>query len=114
MATVMTRETYIAKKTDLESRMHQTRIDESEKKKALNLEYEDRLQDLLISYRRQRQALMEERDMKRTEVENEYKGRRRALWAEDCELVSAWRNQFSEITPPSGGGLQPNIGGAGV
>jgi hypothetical protein len=107
----MTRETYIAKKVDLESRMHQTRIDESEKKKALNLEYEDRLQDLLISYRRQRQALMEERDMKRVEIENAYKTKRRELWAEDCDLVTAWRAHLSEITPPTGGGQQHEEGG---
>ena len=111
MATVMTRETYLARKVDLENRMHQTRIDESAKKKVLNLEYEDRLQDLLISYRRQRQALMEERDMKRIEIENAYKTKRRELWAEDCDLVTAWRANLSEITPPTGGGQQHEEGG---
>ena len=108
---MMTRETYIARKTDLENRMHQTRMDEKKQLKEVNVAYEDRLQDLQTSYRRQRQALLDERALKRTEVENEYKGRRRALWAEDCELVDAWRAQLSEITPPSGGGQQHEKGG---
>lgn len=111
---MMTRETYIARKTDLENRMHQTRMDERKQLKEVNVAYEDRLQDLQTSYRRQRQALLDERAIKRTEVENRYKEQRRALWTEDCELVDAWRAQLSEITPPTGGGLQPNIGGAGV
>lgn len=110
MATVMTRDVFMARKTDLECRMRQARIDESAKKKELNIEYEDRMQDLLISYRRQRQALMEERDMKRIEIENVYKMKRREILAEDCELVNEWRMQL-DLTPPIGGGQQHEKGG---
>ena len=101
----MTREDFMMKKTDIETRMHQTRIDERNAIKAMTLQFEDRLQDEQLKFRKQRNSIMEERDMKRVEIENEYKQRRRELWAEDCELVDLWRAQLGDInfTPPTSG-----------
>ena len=98
----MTREEYMMKKADIETRMHQTRINERNAIKALTLQFEDRLQDEQIKFRKLRDSIMDERDMKRVEIENEYKQRRRELWAEDCELVDQWRAQLGDmhITPP--------------
>ena len=108
----MTREEYMMKKTDIDTRMHQTRIDERNAIKAMTLQFEDRLQDEQLKFRKLRDSIMEERDMKRVEIENEYKQRRRELWAEDCELVDQWRRQLGDmfITPPSGE-EQHKIGG---
>ena len=98
----MTREEYMMKKTDIDTRMHQTRIDERNAIKAMTLQFEDRLQDEQLKFRKLRDSIMEERDMKRVEIENEYKQRRRELWAEDCELVDQWRAQLGDMnfTPP--------------
>ena len=93
----MTREDFMMKKTDIETRMHQTRIDERNAIKAMTLQFEDRLQDEQLKFRKLRNSIMEERDMKRVEIENEYKQRRRELWAEDCELVDLWRAQLGDI-----------------
>lgn len=103
MATVLTREEYMMKKVDIENRMHQTRVDEAAAKKDVNLHYEDLMQDELARYRQRRQQLMDERELKRTEVANQYKQRRREIWAEDCELVAQWRSQLGEsfFTPPT-------------
>ena len=73
----MTREEYMMKKTDIDTRMHQTRIDERNAIKAMTLQFEDRLQDEQLKFRKLRDSIMEERDMKRVEIENEYKQRRR-------------------------------------
>ena len=106
----MTREDFMMKKVDIETRMHQTRIDERKAIKAMTLQFEDRLQDEQEKFRKQRNSIMEERDMKRVEIENEYKQRRRELWAEDCELVDQWRRQLGDmyITPPTSGDGQHN------
>ena len=48
----MTREQYMMKKTDIENRMHQTRIDERQAIKAMTLQFEDRLQDEQEKFRK--------------------------------------------------------------
>ena len=58
----MTREQYMMKKTDIENRMHQTRIDERQAIKAMTLQFEDRLQDEQEKFRKQRNSIMEERE----------------------------------------------------
>ena len=60
----MTREDFMMKKTDIETRMHQTRIDERNAIKAMTLQFEDRLQDEQLKFRKLRNSIMEERDMK--------------------------------------------------
>lgn len=99
---MMTREEYMLQKQEIDELMKQTRIAEKRETAAVNDEYELRLQDLADAYRRQRQALFEERDAKRLQIGGRYKDERRALWVKDCELVSQWRSQLNigEITPP--------------
>lgn len=109
----MTREDFMMKKADIETRMHQTRIDERNAIKAMTLQFEDRLQDEQLKFRKLRNSIMEERDMKRVEIENEYKQRRRELWSEDCELVDQWRAQLGDMNfiPPTSGDGQLKVGG---
>ena len=97
---MLTREVFMLKKTDLDNRMHQTKVDERKKIAAVNEEYEQRMKDEYLAYRAKRNTLIAERDMKRLEIENKYKTERRNIWAEDCELVQHWRSQVG-ITPPN-------------
>lgn len=111
----ITREQYMLRKQEIDEQMKQTRKQEKADTAALNEDYDLRLHDLCDAYRRQRQKLFEERDAKRLEIESRYKDQRRALWVEDCQLVSQWRAQLNngEITPPTttNGGERPNEGG---
>lgn len=91
---MMTREQYMLRKQEIDEQMKQTRTREKADTAALNEDYELRLRDLGNAYRRQRQKLFEERDARRLEIESQYKEQRRALWVEDCELVSQWRKQL--------------------
>lgn len=111
---MMTREEYILKKYEIDYQMKKTRISEHTEKAALNENYELCLRDLKDSYHRKRQALLEERDAKRMEISDRFKDQRRALWTEDCELVSRWRSQLDnvELTPSDGGERTNEKGGA--
>lgn len=92
---MMTREEYMLQKQEIDELMKKTRIAEHTEVAALNEDYELRLHDLADAYRRQRQALFEERDAKRLQIEGRYKDERRALWVKDCELVARWRSQLN-------------------
>lgn len=101
---MMTREQYIMRKADIEAQMKQTRRDEQNEVKAVNEQYELRLQDENNEHRRRRQAIFDERDAARLEVESHYKDLRRALWSQDVQLVEEWRAGLRrdevQITPP--------------
>lgn len=103
---MLTREEYIMRKNELEDAMRQSRRDQSRAVAALNDEYELKLRDASDEYRRRRQAIFDERDTKRLEIDVHYKNIRRDLWSQDVALVSEWRAGLTEITPPSSGGVQ--------
>lgn len=106
---MITREEYMLKKLEIEEKMKKSRTDQHNEIAAVNEEFGLRLRDLSDAYRRQRNALFEERDAKRLEIEGKFKDQRRDLWIEDCVLVSQWRSQLKEVelTPPTNGGEQP-------
>lgn len=121
---MMTREEYMLRKHEIDEQMKQTRIAQHADTATVNEDYDLRLRDLSGAYRRQRQALYEERNAKQLEIEERYKDKRRALWNEDCELVRQWRQQLQvENTLPAGengnrsvgtqGGLSNEHGGQG-
>jgi len=96
---MLTREEYIMRKNELEDAMRQSRKDQSRILAALNDEYELKLRDASDEYRRKRQAIFDERDAKRLEIDGHYKSIRRDLWSQDVELVSEWRAGLSVMTP---------------
>ena len=98
---MMTREVFVLKKAEIDERMHKSKLDEKKKIHAINEEYEQRMKQEYLAYIKRRQVLMDERDLKRLEVEHEQKNLRRDLYAEDCELVALWRSQLNSIPPPS-------------
>ncbi len=88
---MMTREDYIMRKQDIEEQMKQSRRNQHNELAILNEEIEDRLRDTADEYRRKRQAIFDEREEKRMEIDSRYKDVRRKLWAEDVQLVAEWR-----------------------
>ena len=88
---MLTREEYIMRKNELEDAMRQSHKDQSRAVATLNCEYEMKLRDASDEYRRKRQAIYDERDRLRLEIEGHYKGIRRDLWSQDVELVAEWR-----------------------
>lgn len=110
---MMTREQYILRKTDIEAQMKQTRRDQHNKLAALNEQFEARLRDHTAEYRRQRQAIFDEREKQRLEIENHYKDIRRSLWTEDIQLVEEWRAGLRQdevqVTPPRRAAIRQNL-----
>ncbi len=105
----MTREEYLQKREEHDIAMHETKVKEREAIRSINVHYDDKLRDLEHKFRKDRDALLLERDTKREEVTEKFKNERRRIWSEDSELVSAWRAQMiNEITPPISGGGQHN------
>ncbi len=89
--------------------MKKSRRDQHNELAALNEQYELRLRDETDEHRRRRQAIFDERDAARMEIEGRYKDVRRELWTQDIQLVEEWlkglRQDEVEITPPTTGGL---------
>jgi hypothetical protein len=73
--------------------MHDSKVREREAVKQVNTHYEDLLRDNEQEFRRKRDALRAERDLKREEVTDMYKEERRRIWEEDADLVTRWRQQ---------------------
>lgn len=103
---MMTREEYIRRKADIEAAMGQSRRDQHHELAALNEQYELRLREEGDEHRRRRQAIFDERDAARQEIEEKYKDVRRDLWSQDVQLVEEWRKGLrrDEVT----------VGGQGV
>ena len=103
---MMTREQYIMRKADIEAAMKQSRRDQHNELAALNEQYELRLRDETDEHRRRRQAIFDERDAARLEIEGKYKDVRRELWTQDVQLVEEWRKGLRqdevEFTPHDG------------
>ncbi len=89
---MITREQYILQKQDIEERMKQSRLRQQNEIAAINEVFELRLRDCSDEYRRRRQAIFDERAAQRLEIDSKYKDVRRALWAEDVQLVEEWRS----------------------
>ena len=103
----MTREEYLQQREAHDIAMHETKIREREAIRSINVHYDDRIRELEHQFRKDRDALLLERDAKKDEVTEKFKDERRRIWMEDCEMVSAWRAQLiSENTPPISGGGQ--------
>ena len=100
---MMTREEYIRRKADIEAAMGQSRRDQHHELAALNEQYELRLREEGDEYRRRRQAIFDERDAARQEIEEKYKDVRRDLWSQDVQLIEEWRKGLrrDETTPPT-------------
>lgn len=97
----MTREEYLQKRAEHDEAMHQSKVMEQNDIRNINIHYDDKLRDLEHQFRKNRDALLAERDAKREEAAARRKNERRRIWSEDCELVCAWRAQLNpEITPP--------------
>lgn len=88
---MMTREQYILRKQEIEERMKESRRAQHNETAALNEKFEQALRDVDDERRRKRQALFDERNNLRLEIEGRYKDVRRALWTEDVQLVAQWR-----------------------
>ena len=103
---MMTREEYIRRKADIEAAMGQSRRDQHHELAALNEQYELRLREEGDEHRRRRQAIFDERDAARQEIEEKYKDVRRDLWSQDAQLIEEWRKGLrrDEVT----------VGGQGV
>ena len=93
MADIITREQYMQQRRDNDVRMHDSKVREREAVKQVNTHYEDLLRDNEQEFRRKRDALRAERDLKREEVTDMYKEERRRIWEEDADLVTRWRQQ---------------------
>lgn len=100
---MISREQYIMRKNEIEEAMRQSRREQGRALSALNEQYELMLRDAQDEYRRRRQAIFDERDAKRLEIDGHFKDIRRDLWSQDVALVSEWRAGLTEITPSSGG-----------
>ena len=87
----MTRMEYITRKAAIDEQMKQSRRAQHNETAALNDRFEEMLRNVDEERRRKRQALFDERDNLRLEIEGRYKDVRRALWAEDVQLVEEWR-----------------------
>ena len=92
MATI-TREEYIRQRRDIDVRMHDSKMKEREALKQVTLHYEDILRDNEMEYRRRRNEIMAERDLKKEEISAMYKDERRQIWEEDTKLIDMWRSQ---------------------
>lgn len=93
MADIITREQYMQQRRDNDVRMHDSKVREREAVKQVNTHYEDLLRDNEQEFRRKRDALRAERDLKREEVTDMFKEERRRIWEEDADLVTRWRQQ---------------------
>lgn len=93
MADIITREQYMQQRRDNYVRMHDSKVREREAVKQVNTHYEDLLRDNEQEFRRKRDALRAERDLKREEVTDMFKEERRRIWEEDADLVTRWRQQ---------------------
>ena len=91
-----TLEEYLRAARELGEQMRQSRSKERETAVQLRLAYDSKLSALQENYRRERDAIMVERDAKRDELEEKFRARRSELLAQDCELVAAWRRQLEE------------------
>ena len=94
----MTREQYLQQREAHDIAMHETKVKEREAIRSINVHYDDKLRDIEREYRKVRDALLTERDTKREEVAEKFKNERRRIWADDSELVSAWRAQLLSET----------------
>lgn len=94
----MTREQYLQQREAHDIAMHETKVKEREAIRSINVHYDDKLRDIEREYRKVRDALLAERDTKREEVAEKFKNERRRIWADDSELVSAWRAQLLSET----------------
>lgn len=92
MATI-TREEYMRQRRDIDVRMHDSKMKEREALKQVTLHYEDILRDNEQEYRRRRNEIMAERDLKKEEISAMYKDERRQIWEEDTKLIDMWRSQ---------------------
>ena len=91
-----TLEEYLRAARELGEQMRQSRFQERKTAAKLRIAYDSKLSALQENYRRERDAIMAERDAKRDELEEKFRARRSELLAQDCELVAAWRRQLEE------------------
>ncbi len=99
---MMTRQEFLQQKEALEAQLLKLKNERKVAVADLNIRYEDRLQDLGDAYRRDRGALLDERDRLIGENAEDHKRRRNKIHAQEARLAQERRRrEFSATESPA-------------